>query len=605
MIKYYNNLMINFRTSRKHLIVHSGSQSPSKFQNISKKPSVLVSTFMETHSKSFKSLDKQACPTIFPYKVKETFITSTKSTRNFSAKRLSVPDDSNKPTRSLSKKCFRLHRVKTSSSLSPTKDHEHEQEQEQKSNLSYKLSFPKSEKGVFQEEEFVSPALEFYTELSENTRENIKKINRNSLNLFKEVQSGIDEMEIKEYKSKYLSEQDLKNLLEQYDLPQVLRDFDLIDSLVGKLDFFMKFYPDIRKRIYAYCQVGHFLPGQYIFKQGDIGDNVYVILKGSVSIEKTLTDLASFDIIVNSIYDGKHFGDLSLLSHLLKQPNKLRQASCISSEDSYFFIIPKDNYAEILFSVQKSEIEEKISFFSNVNLFKGLPLSSISNIATNVTVKEYELDDIILKQGEIPKGLYIIISGYAVLYTQGFRLQGNKTKFHNATRKKYSKDLKKRKESSIIQRALINNLGPVTPRTLDNLKTFVSQEEAEKGLVTREWMEFVSIHSKEYFGGRVLLQANDQHPSLASKFTVKAKSAKLKLFLIDKFHLQHFSDEVVQQVKTILAKSYEVDCPPDVNPDRLTQDFQKWLGYKANLAEQINESRFLTRHRNEYPYIRK
>ena len=50
--------MINFRTSRKNFIVHSGSQSPSKFQNISKNPSALLSTFMETHSKSFKSFSK-------------------------------------------------------------------------------------------------------------------------------------------------------------------------------------------------------------------------------------------------------------------------------------------------------------------------------------------------------------------------------------------------------------------------------------------------------------------------------------------------------------------------------------------------------------------
>lgn len=577
----------------------SGSHSPTKFsqQNLTN-----ASTSIESPQKYQKFLEKRDSLKLFPYRIKEVSIPTIKPVRSLSTRKLSqlTPVLNSLPKKSPSK--IRLNKTKRASNnqfVNPF--------QQNKFELNYKGETVTEEKGVFQLEILAQPVLETYTELSEQSKSNLKKIARNSLNLFLDVQNNFEKLNLNERKSNYLTEQDLKLIMDQYDMPSNARDYLKIDEILRKLDFFLKFPSSVRMQIYCFCLIIHVLPGQYIFKQGDLGDSVYVVVKGSVIFEKTLKELTSYELIVNSIYDGKHFGDLSLLSHLLKQPNKLRQASCMSSEDSYFFQIPKDIYAEILFNTQQKEIEEKVRFFENCKLFQSINIGSISSLATIVPLFTYQIDEIIIRQGEIPKGLYIIYSGNAVLNTQGYREQGLLSKYANKRKIKKAKPAKQRIKQSIIQRALFNNLGPLTPRTLETVKDFI-QDHSKIGQsetpIVKENLDFASLYSQDYFGGRVLLQANDQDKSLASKFTITVKSATLKVFIIDKFNLQNFSDELIQQMRTILSKCYEIDCPPEINPAEMTTNLKSWLAYKKEFTEQLNKESFVRRNRSEYPFIR-
>jgi potassium-dependent mechanosensitive channel len=73
-------------------------------------------------------------------------------------------------------------------------------------------------------------------------------------------------------------------------------DFDQLDDLLCKLAFFERFTKSTRINIYKLAHYERFLQGQYVFHQGDQGDNLYIILKGSVNVKVNKVTIPSYVI---------------------------------------------------------------------------------------------------------------------------------------------------------------------------------------------------------------------------------------------------------------------------------------------------------------------
>src|SRR5258708_26070913 len=78
-----------------------------------------------------------------------------------------------------------------------------------------------------------------------------------------------------------------------------------------------------------------FQPNQLIFKAGDPGNNMQIILSGTV--QTYVTDDEGNKIIVGELGKGEMFGELSLLD------NQPRSASAIATEPTKTFIIDQDD----------------------------------------------------------------------------------------------------------------------------------------------------------------------------------------------------------------------------------------------------------------------
>ncbi|CAD8190154.1 unnamed protein product [Paramecium pentaurelia] len=93
-------------------------------------------------------------------------------------------------------------------------------------------------------------------------------------------------------------------------------NFDEIDKIVQKLIFFERFTKSTRINLVKLGQYIEVPPGEYVFHQGDFGDNLFVILSGSVvvKIEKKFTQNGPvIEQVVSSLYDGQHFGELAMM----------------------------------------------------------------------------------------------------------------------------------------------------------------------------------------------------------------------------------------------------------------------------------------------------
>ncbi|OMJ78446.1 hypothetical protein SteCoe_21731 [Stentor coeruleus] len=461
------------------------------------------------------------------------------------------------------------------------------------------------------------PGIEKMFESSNETRKNVNHISKIQQYVSDENNVKIEFEDPQKLSTNNLTEQELKYIVHQFDFPDFIRDYVEIDKILYKLYFFLKFNYKVRKSIYTISQIKHYYSGEVIFKQGEIGDKLYVILKGSVSIEKEYPEFRNYSFIINSVYDGRQFGDLSLMGSLNNHPVNERVASCIASEESYFLSIPKKDYQRMLLDSQKEEIESRINFFSEIAIFKGFSLAVLITLATNVELTVFKLDEIIIEQGKFPKGLYIIYSGFAVLYTQGYRIHDrsyneflNRRKQQGSVSPINNPKYQKKYQLTPIKRDLYSSIDSFQPEQMSKIQRSLSKSDLKKlkknknsQYLVRDSLEFATIRATDYFGGRVLLH-NDLAPELASKFTIVAKNSEVKIFIIEKQHLQYFSDDLVHQMKVILSKSFEIDCPPDVNSEQMIKTLHNWQAYRDNLIDGINRNKYLERYKDTFPFNR-
>jgi CRP-like cAMP-binding protein len=66
------------------------------------------------------------------------------------------------------------------------------------------------------------------------------------------------------------------------------QDYDLIDEIIHRLKFFLRFKKPTRIQLIKSSRLIYLEPGRILFKQGDYGDKMYVILKGAVNVVQKL-----------------------------------------------------------------------------------------------------------------------------------------------------------------------------------------------------------------------------------------------------------------------------------------------------------------------------
>ena len=100
-----------------------------------------------------------------------------------------------------------------------------------------------------------------------------------------------------------------------------------IEKNLEGCEFFQGLEKDTIKKIAGLCQVEIFEPGQYVFRQGDFGEHIYVIAEGHVLLERAV-DLGKGkgSVVIGILGKGRVFG---CWSTLLGEPhNLMSSASC-------------------------------------------------------------------------------------------------------------------------------------------------------------------------------------------------------------------------------------------------------------------------------------
>lgn len=89
------------------------------------------------------------------------------------------------------------------------------------------------------------------------------------------------------------------------------RSVKVLDLMLGGLRWFARFSERQRRLIFEQAEYLKLPARETIFKQGDRGEKMYIILKGRVAVEKT--EYGGLPLVVALLCDGAQFGELSLV----------------------------------------------------------------------------------------------------------------------------------------------------------------------------------------------------------------------------------------------------------------------------------------------------
>lgn len=160
-------------------------------------------------------------------------------------------------------------------------------------------------------------------------------------------------------------------------------------ELLGNIVLFADFREDreVLRKIEQLFTEKRARKGQVLFREGDVGDELYIIKKGCVRIVKTTLQNEPYTVVILSQEQNVFFGEIGLLLH------ERRSATVQAEEDCVFLVTNRKNfedfgeaepYAALLITRQVAQILARRLFKTNqdvVTLFSAL-VSEIDVSAT-------------------------------------------------------------------------------------------------------------------------------------------------------------------------------------------------------------------------------
>lgn len=423
-----------------------------------------------------------------------------------------------------------------------------------------------------------------YEENFDNHDEKIRRIKTQASDYFSKVLANTDFLKLA-LESSNITQQDLKFLVDEFELSSENRNLEKIDEVLMKLEFFQKYREEIRYPVYKMSFIKQFPTNYVVFNQGDIGENLYIIIQGSVNVIKSSEEFRNHSVIVSSIYSGQHFGDIALLNSLKSNPFSSRTATIKTTESCHFLIVPKASYQSLLLSLQLKNLQSRTLFLSELKFFAGVDPTALIPLACNIQEQKFGVKDVIFKKGFIPEGLIIIVKGQAKLVAEACpKLEKN------------AQYMGHRKKKSLPGSVARINYGVkrhgFKSCDISDAKFGVEDEMERKEKVVENFY-FQTLFAKDFCAGRAL--CSDK--VLPSKLSLISDSPDTEILTIGNSHMFYLPESVQSSMKNILKQSYEPDCPNDINSKTIEKFICNWQQFRKNLVNEIQAESYQDKHR--------
>lgn len=149
-----------------------------------------------------------------------------------------------------------------------------------------------------------------------------------------------------------------------------------------------------------------YVKGDYVIKQGEQGDVLYLIESGTLNCYKTFKKEEG-DKFLKVYNPGESFGELSLLY------NAPRAASIIANEDCILWALDRECFNNIVKEAAMKKREKYENFLKSVEILKQVEDYELSQICDALQLKKISKGTEIIKQNEIGDNFYIIEEGEA------------------------------------------------------------------------------------------------------------------------------------------------------------------------------------------------
>lgn len=148
-------------------------------------------------------------------------------------------------------------------------------------------------------------------------------------------------------------------------------------------------------------------PGEPIIKQGEEGDNLYVVESGRLSCFKLFPG-KSEPTFLKHYQPGESFGELALLY------NAPRAATIIADEDAVLWSLDRNTFNHIVKDAASKKREKYEQFLQQVKVLQTMDAYERQKLADAFKEETFKKGDYIIKEGEEGNIFYFISHGEAV-----------------------------------------------------------------------------------------------------------------------------------------------------------------------------------------------
>lgn len=142
-------------------------------------------------------------------------------------------------------------------------------------------------------------------------------------------------------------------------------------------------------------------------KQGDPGNNLYIVEKGEFDVFVRKEDGKSINVANRG--PGEIFGELALMY------NAPRAATVTAKTDSVVWKVDRFTFRRIARNVGDGELKKRVQFLSRIELLSSLTTFERSKIAEAMEEVTFAKDHVIFKQGDHGEAMYIVVKGEVVI----------------------------------------------------------------------------------------------------------------------------------------------------------------------------------------------
>ena len=320
------------------------------------------------------------------------------------------------------------------------------------------------------------------------------------------------------------------------------RNYPKLVDLIADLHFFAKFQREVCMDILHSCMHSVVQSNTYVFRQKDPEHCMYIILSGSVVIEKQAPEYGDDTLSLRTFYDGDTFGEINLLS----SEAQVRPVSVRTLELTDLFTLRKSDYHRLMMSQMRTDIEAKLRFFSGLQLFSGVQKLALVPLVSNVDVTCYRFGQTIVSAGSVPNRMYLIYSGLCQVYAEGYTMrQRTEGRFAKADRRpKPQFRTGNTQYSNVIRPAPPSEIKEIDPNLVKS--RFHSSNFSrllKDNYIVKEMTRLEVLQPGDFFCSRcvTITESESLEPS---KLTIVAESSEVRLYELTKVHMEFLGENV-------------------------------------------------------------
>lgn len=184
-------------------------------------------------------------------------------------------------------------------------------------------------------------------------------------------------------------------------------------ALLNRVPVLFRCTPHERDAICARLKERHYAAGETIIRQGDVGDEFYIIKSGKVTVWQR--DDKGWDRLVNEHSRGGTFGELALLR------DEPRNATCIAATPTTLLALGRQDFLLVRHHLEISQKLDQtirdIQTLREIPLFAETPAEELNQIAMHLVPETFAPGHVFVRQGEAGDKFYIIREGAVEVFT--------------------------------------------------------------------------------------------------------------------------------------------------------------------------------------------